>query len=81
MTTRPQDSPDPKKARTKAATVANMRRREERAADLLFSRGWGLISPYPESSAAREEAHKAMIDQAVKLLSGAGWQVVRSTFN
>lgn len=50
-----QDSADPKKARTKAATLANMRRREERAAALLIERGWTVVSPYEKSGSPAPE--------------------------
>lgn len=50
MSTKPNNTEDPKKARTKAATLANMRRREERYAALLIERGWKVTSPYADEN-------------------------------
>lgn len=71
-------SDDPKKTRTRAAIDANMRRREEKAADLLFERGWGIVSPYSDLTPSRAEAMEAMRARAIELLHGSGWQLVYS---
>lgn len=41
--------PDINKERTRKATITNIRRGEERAADMLADRGWTVISPYDGS--------------------------------
>jgi len=41
---------DKKPKRTEAATAARMRGREEKAADLLTSRGWRVEPPESENS-------------------------------
>lgn len=55
----PSEVPDPKKTRTRAATLANMRSREEKYAALLVERGWTVISPYDGSVRAPKEDDEA----------------------
>lgn len=72
---------DPKKARTRGAILSNMRRREEKAAELLIERGWAVLSPYlavtPISQANTTDLQTAIDQQnmAADMLRQSGWKV------
>lgn len=49
MTAKTTQPDDLNHRRTRGAILANMRRREQNAADLLVERGWTVVSPYDGS--------------------------------